>query len=430
MLGTMAEGGSGKAGTQPAVPVGAALSRKVGVKEQPLGPLRNGFHTWIPLLEGPRPAGADRPEHPMEGRGTGVGARLRVPERGHRVRVGDEPGVRVGRLQHQVNPARRGQPQQAVAGSNHPGTVGLSRAVQGPVDHRHPGGDSQFLGGSRRQPADLGRGRVHPGKRLGRQPQRLQQRPGPSSGMGIEEHGGKGGGGIGRPPAREPARQVILGKSHPADLGPHLPFLPSNPQELGQGPGGRDAVMGQPEDFLAPLRLQLLHLLQGALVIPQDGVSQGIAAGVQQHRNVGGAGQGNTSDPLGRNRAFRQKLTGGLGCCRHPVLGILLGPAGTRGEGGKAGAARPHVPAGSVDRAHLAGGGAQIDPQQVGRVAGLDFVGAHRSSVFGRIIGDREAGRMLWNRLSPLSGDPPDPRAGTPGLAGPRVVRSGLPVRL
>ena len=208
--------------------------------------------------------------------------------------------------------------------------------------------------------------------------------------------------------------------------------------------------MGQPEDFLAPLRLQLLHLLQGALVIPQDGVSEGIAASVQQHRNVGGAGQGNTSDPLGRNRAFGQKLTGGLGCCRHPVLGILLGPAGTRGEGGKAGAARPHVPAGSVDRAHLAGGGAQIDPQQVGRVAGLDIVCAHRSSVFWRIpphsdplhsldllhppprsLPGREAGRMLPNRLSPLSGDPPDPRAGTPGLAVTRgLVRSGLPVCL
>ena len=174
-----------------------------------------------------------------------------------------------------------------------------------------------------------------------------------------EEHSG-GVGAVGAVDACEEVVDVVLGEHDFCDLGVVLGLILPHPQDFGSGETGKGDVGRQlGQLLLANLVVEVVHLLGGAAVVPQNGGANHIVVFVQDHQAVHLAARSDARHLAGVEAAqqLRDALQHGL----FPVLGILLAPAGLGELQGVVFGYNVFNLALPVHQQQLDSGGAQVD---------------------------------------------------------------------
>ena len=169
---------------------------------------------------------------------------------------------------------------------------------------------------------------------------------------------------------------VILGQRDPGDTAVDIGFVFAQPQQLGRREPGERTVAGQRNQPLEPDRpLDLLALLRGPLVVPQDRRAEHPVGRIEGDEPVHLAGE---PDP-GRRAGARAELIEYALTRRPPVLRVLLRPSrvGRREWVGDLGKGE-HGPLG-IDRDSLDGRSADVETDEA-------LAPAHAPSAAPRVI--------------------------------------------
>ncbi len=134
--------------------------------------------------------------------------------------------------------------------------------------------------------------------------------------------------------ARSPVRaesHVVLGQHHVRDACPILRLNLANPEKLCQGEIGERRIAGKSNQRVATeLILEFAALRLAALVAPDDGTTHDFIVGVEQNRAMHLARESDTGDIVCAQTGRVESLANGRSAGSPPVLGILIGPTGSR----------------------------------------------------------------------------------------------------
>ena len=127
--------------------------------------------------------------------------------------------------------------------------------------------------------------------------------------------------------AGEAVIDVILGQHDFADTRKQLRLVFPHPQQLGRGKARKGNVGGAfAQRFLADRPVQILHLLLGAAIVPENGGANHLVMLVQHHKAVHLAACGDARHLRGVKAPQQLRHTGQDR--PQPVVRVLLAPAG------------------------------------------------------------------------------------------------------
>jgi hypothetical protein len=201
------------------------------------------------------------------------------------------------------------------------------RVVTGTGDHRRVGREAGALGDRGAQTADdrVGGHEARPQPRI--EVERRQHLGVPDA---VGEVVGAGAGGVarfGHRLARQVEAEVVLRQHDARRGGEGVRVVAAQPQHLGQlEPGDRRVAGALHETLAADAAGDLVDLLGGALVVPQQGRVERSPVGSARHHAVHLPGQGDRRDALAVDRGgdLCERALGG----RTPGVGVLLRPTG------------------------------------------------------------------------------------------------------
>ena len=152
----------------------------------------------------------------------------------------------------------------------------------------------------------------------------LQQLVAPPAVGDIEEQRSRRVGDVGRALGRQAEPDVVLRQQHVGDSPEHVRLVAAQPEQLRGGEARQRAIAGELHEAGKPDPLLDLRALElGALVVPEDRRAQHAGLLVEDDEPV------HLPREADRGRLGAERGERTLGCS-PPVLGILLGPAGTR----------------------------------------------------------------------------------------------------
>ena len=121
---------------------------------------------------------------------------------------------------------------------------------------------------------------------------------------------------------------IVLGQQDVAALGVHIRLVIAHPQDLRKGEAGQGGIGGDGDQlFLADLLVDLVALLGGTLVAPDDGGTQDFVVLIQHDQAVHLAGNAQGDHVILAHAGLGQHRLNGGHSSVPPILGFLLSPA-------------------------------------------------------------------------------------------------------
>ena len=192
----------------------------------------------------------------------------------------------------------------------------------------------------------------------------IQHLPAPALMLHIQQQHAGGVGVVAGMDAGELIVDEILGQHDPADAPEILRLVLLHPQELGGGEPGEGNVSGElGQLFLADHIVEVVHLLVGAAVVPEDRGADHPVVLVQNDQAVHLAAAAHTGYLADIN--IPGQLLQAVLHRRPPVLGVLLGPAGMREKQGIIPGNGAADLADAIHQQQLDGGCAQVNTDKI-----------------------------------------------------------------
>ena len=178
--------------------------------------------------------------------------------------------------------------------------------------------------------------------------------------LDIEQQHAGGIGVVGAVDTGQPVVDVVLRQHDLLDAGEVLRLVVAQPEQLGRGEAGKRDVGGVTAQLiLADLVVQVIDLLLGAAVIPQDAGADDLVGLIQHDKAVHLAACADAPDQRGIEAPQQRGDT--VTDSVPPIGRLLLAPAGVGERDTVLTADNVVDPAGLVHQQQLDGGGAQIN---------------------------------------------------------------------
>ena len=187
----------------------------------------------------------------------------------------------------------------------------------------------------------------------------------------------------------ETVADVIFGQEDLRDLCVNFGFVFPYPEDFRGGETGHGWITAQRKQPVGPdAAVHFCALLDGALVIPEDGRAQDVTSFIEEDEAMHLPGEADGTDSFSGDASFLQGFADGCNDALPPRFGLLLGPTRLRLLEFLDNAGSGDEPAGCIQQQRFGGGRADIDAEEC-------FTGIHRDSlmvILANPVGPGEAG--------------------------------------